>query len=291
VPLDYKLQTGEAVEVLTSKAQDAAPKRDWLLIVKSPRARNKIRQWFSRERREDAMETGRDLLQRALRRQSLPVVRLSSDEMMSQVAADLKYPTLDSLYVAIGEGHVSSESIVIRLSRLASIEVEEESEELPPARPVRLARQDAQPVVVQGRSDVWVKLARCCTPVPGDEIAGFITRGHGVSVHRVDCPNMKAMARETERVIDVSWAAGKPTSFAVSIRVEALDRQKLLRDVANVLSDQKVNILAASTQTGKDRIATLRFTFELADAAHLTSILSAVKRVDGVFDAYRMVPA
>jgi guanosine-3',5'-bis(diphosphate) 3'-pyrophosphohydrolase len=290
VPLDYKLQTGETVEVVTTKAQDFGPKRDWLLIVKSPRARNKIRQWFSRERREDALESGRDLLQRALRRQSLPVVRLSSDDMMSQVASQLKYPTLESLYVAIGEGHVSSESIVTRLTRLASDESEEEIEELPPARPVRLGRDVAQPVVVQGRSDVWVKLARCCTPVPGDEISGFITRGHGVSVHRTDCPNMRSTAKEPERVIDVSWTPGKPTSFAVSIQVEALDRQKLLRDVATVLADQKVNILSASTYTGRDRIATLRFTFELADAGHLSSILSAVKRVDGVFDAYRLVP-
>jgi len=289
VPIGYKLQTGETVEILTSKAQDAGPKRDWLLIVKSPRARNKIRQWFSRERREDAMETGKDLLQRALRRQSLPVIRLSSDEMMSQVAGDLKYPNLESLYVAIGEGHVSPESIVTRLSRLAAVEVEEEPEELPPARPVRLARP-SQPVVVQGMGDVWVKLARCCTPVPGDAISGFITRGHGVSVHRADCPNMRSMARERERVIEVSWAEGKPTSFAVSIQVDALDRKKLLGDVANVLADQKVNIVAASTQTGRDRIATLRFTFELADATHLSSILAAVKRVDGVYDAYRLVP-
>jgi len=290
VPLDYKLQTGDAVDIITSKAQDAGPKRDWLLIVKSPRARNKIRQWFSRERREDAMESGRELLQRALRRQSLPVVRLSSDQMMSQVAADLKYPGLDSLYVAIGEGHVSPESIVTRLSRLASIEVEEEAEELPPARPVHLARDAGQPVVVQGRSDVWVKLARCCTPVPGDQISGFVTRGQGVSVHRSDCPNMRWMTREPERVIEVAWAAGKPTTFAVSIQVEALDRKKLLGDVATVLAEQKVNIVAASTHTGRDRIATLRFTLELADAEHLSSIISAVKRVDGVFDAYRLVP-
>ncbi|MFN2589530.1 MAG: bifunctional (p)ppGpp synthetase/guanosine-3',5'-bis(diphosphate) 3'-pyrophosphohydrolase, partial [Actinomycetota bacterium] len=291
VPLDYKLQTGEAVEILTSKAPDAAPKRDWLLMVKSPRARNKIRQWFSRERREDAMETGRDLLQRELRRQSLPVVRLSSDETMSHIAADLKYPNLESLYVAIGEGHVSPQSIVTRLSRLVSDTVEEEPEEIPPARPVHLGGDGKQPVVVQGRSDVWVKLARCCTPVPGDEISGFVTRGHGVSVHRSDCPNMRALvATGPERLIEVSWAAGKPTSFMVSIQVEALDRQKLLRDVANVLADQRVNIVNASTHTGRDRIATLRFTFELADATHLSSILSAVKRIEGVFDAYRVVP-
>jgi guanosine-3',5'-bis(diphosphate) 3'-pyrophosphohydrolase len=290
VPLDYELRTGETVEVLTSKAPDAAPTRDWLSIVKSPRARNKIRQWFSRERRGDALEMGRDLLHRALRRHSLPVVRLSSDELMSQVAADLKYPTLDSLYVAIGEGHVSPQSIVSRLTRLVSEEAEEEAEEIPAARPVRLAREPAQSVVVQGRSDVWVNLARCCTPVPGDEIMGFITRGHGVSVHRTDCPNVKELSKSADRLIDVSWRPGKPTSFLVSIQVEALDRRKLLQDVATVLGDQHVNIVAASSNTGKDRIATLRFTFELADIAHLSSIVSAVKRVDGVFDAYREVP-
>jgi guanosine-3',5'-bis(diphosphate) 3'-pyrophosphohydrolase len=290
VPLDYELQTGDAVEVLTSKAPEAGPKQDWLAIVKSPRARTKIRQWFSRERREDALETGRDLLRRALRRQSLPIVRLSSDELMARVASDLRCPNLEALYVAIGEGHVSPQSVVSRLTRLVSEEAEEEGEEIHAARPVRLGKQPTQAVVVQGRSDVWVKLARCCTPVPGDEIMGFVTRGQGVSVHRVGCPNVGELAKEKDRVIDVAWSAGKATSFAVSILVEALDRRKLLQDVATVLGDQHVNIIAAASQTGKDRIATLRFTFELGDIAHLSSILSAVKRVDGVYDAYRVVP-
>ena len=290
VPLDYELKTGDSVEVLVAKAQDAGPKRDWLSIVKTPRARNKIRQWFSRERREDALETGKDLLQRELRRHSLPVVRLSSDQLMSQVAGDLKYPGLDSLYVAIGAGQVSPQSIVSRLSRLVSEDAEEEAEEIPAARPVRIARPANQPVVVQGRSDVWVKLARCCTPVPGDEIMGFVTRGHGVSVHRADCPNARDLTKQPERLIDVSWRAGAPTSFLVSIQVEALDRRKLLQDVATVLGDQHVNIIAASSNTGKDRIALLRFTFELADITHLSSIMSAVKRVESVFDAYRVVP-
>jgi GTP pyrophosphokinase len=294
VPLDYQLQTGETVEIVTSKAQDAAPSRDWMNIVKSPRARNKIRQWFSRERREDALESGRDLLKGALRRQSLPAVRLTTDALMNQVATDLKYPTLDSLYVAIGEGHVSPQSIVTRLSRLVSEEAEEEAEEVQFVRPVKIGRDEGptgqEAVVVQGRSDVWVKLARCCTPVPGDEIMGFITRGHGVSVHRSDCPNMRDLSKEGQRLIDVSWRAGRPTSFAVSVQIEALDRQKLLRDVATVLGDQKVNILAASTNTGRDRIAVLRFTFEIADIAHLSSILAAIKRVEGVYDARRETP-
>jgi GTP pyrophosphokinase len=290
VPLDYQLQTGDTVEILASKAPDAGPSRDWLTIVKSPRARNKIRQWFSRERREDMLETGRDLLARALRKHSLPVVRLTTDELMGQVAAGLKYPALDALYVAIGEGQVSPQSIVSRLARLVSAESEEEAEEIPAARPVRLARPPAPAVVVQGRSDVWVNLARCCTPVPGDAIMGFITRGQGVSVHRVDCPNVKELKRQRDRTIEVSWRGGAPTSFLVSIQVEALDRRKLLQDVATVLGDQHINIVAASSNVGKDRIATLRFTFELADIAHLSSVLSSVKRVDGVFDAYRLLP-
>jgi guanosine-3',5'-bis(diphosphate) 3'-pyrophosphohydrolase len=290
VPLGYELQTGDTVEVLTSKAPDAGPSRDWLSIVKSPRARGKIRQWFSRERREDALETGRDLLHKDLRKHSLPIVRLSSDELMKQIAADLKYPTLDSLYVAIGEGHVSPQSVVSRLTRLVSEDTEEEAEEIPAARPVRLAPQPTSAVVVQGRSDVWVKLSRCCTPVPGDEIMGFVTRGLGVSVHRTDCPNVKSLRNEPDRLIDVSWSVGKPTSFLVSIQVDALDRRKLLQDVATVLGDQHVNIVAASSNTGKDRIAVLRFTFELGDIAHLSSILSNVKRVDGVFDARRVLP-
>jgi len=166
----------------------------------------------------------------------------------------------------------------------------EEAEAIPAARPVRLSPGPTQAIVVQGRSDVWVKLARCCTPVPGDKIMGFVTRGQGVSVHRTDCPNVGELSKEPDRLIEVDWSAGKPTSFAVSIQVEALDRRKLLQDIATTLGDQHVNIIAASTNTGKDRIATLRFTFELADIAHLRSVLSAVKRIDGVFDAFRVVP-
>jgi GTP pyrophosphokinase len=292
VPLDYHLQTGDTVVVLTSKAKDAAPSRDWLKIVKSPRARNKIKQWFSRERREDAIDTGRDLLQRELRRQGLPLKRLTTEETLTGVAGELKYPSLESFLAAVGEGHVSPQSVVTRLSRLVAAEVEEEETvDVPPARPVRLGPRTADgAVVVQGSSDVWVKLARCCTPVPGDEILGFVTRGKGVSVHRSDCPNAKALGRESDRFIDVSWQPGKGTSFVVSIQVEALDRNKLLGDVATAISESQVNILSASSTVGRDRIARLRFTFELADIAHLSGVLAAVKKVDSVFDAFRVVP-
>jgi GTP diphosphokinase / guanosine-3',5'-bis(diphosphate) 3'-diphosphatase len=294
VPLDYELQTGDAVEILTSKAQGEGPSQDWLQFVATPRARNKIRQWFARGRREDAMEHGKDQLQRLMRKQNLPFKRLATDEALRQVAEEMKYPDLESLYVALGEGHVSPQSVMARLSRLVSDTSEEDEEptEVPLARPVKIGPTDvSQGVVVRGLPDVWVRLGRCCTPVPGDEIVGFVTRGQGVSVHRTDCPNVKSLREEPERMIEVTWAEGKPTSFTVAIQVEALDRTRLLSDVATVLSDNHVNILSATSTTGRDRITRLRFTFELGDITHLSSVLASVKRVDGVYDAYRVVPS
>jgi GTP pyrophosphokinase len=290
VPLDYQLQTGDTVDVLTSKGQDAGPSRDWLQVVATPRARNKIRQWFSRERREDAMDTGRDMLQRELRKQGLPLKRLTTEDTLSRVAADLKYPSIDAMLVAVGEGHVSPQSVAVRLTRMISQDEEEEVAEIPPARPVRLAPRSEKPVLVAGADDLWVNLARCCTPVPGDEIVGFVTRGRGVSVHRADCPNVKALVTQADRFIDVSWRPGRGTSFVVAVQIEALDRKKLLGDVATALAEHQINILAATSTVGKDRVAKLRFTFELADITHLTGILQSVKKVDGVFDAYRVVP-
>jgi guanosine-3',5'-bis(diphosphate) 3'-pyrophosphohydrolase len=290
VPLDYKLQTGDTVDVLTSKGQDAAPSRDWLQVVATPRARNKIRQWFSRERREDAMDTGRDMLQRELRKQGLPLKRLTTEDTLSRVAADLKYPSIDAMLVAVGEGHVSPQSVAVRLTRMISQDEEEEVAEIPPARPVRLAPRSEKPVLVAGADDLWVNLARCCTPVPGDEIVGFVTRGRGVSVHRADCPNARALATQPDRFIEVTWRPGRGTSFVVAVQIEALDRKKLLGDVATALAEHQINILAATSTVGKDRVAKLRFTFELADINHLAGILQSVKKVDSVFDAYRVVP-
>jgi GTP pyrophosphokinase len=292
VPLDYELRTGDSVEILTSKAQGEGPSQDWLQFVQTPRARNKIRQWFARGRREDALDQGKDLLQRQMRKQNLPIKRLATEDTLEQIARDLKHPDLDSLYVAMGEGHVSPQSVVARLSRLVSGTPDEDVTEVPLARPVRIAQPDiSKGVMVKGLPDVWVKLGRCCTPVPGDTIVGFVTRGQGVSVHRGDCPNVKTLRREPERMIDVDWSEGKPTSFVVAIQVEALDRTRLLSDLATVLSDHHVNILSANSTTGRDRITRLRFTFELADIAHLSSILAAAKRVESVYDAYRVVPS
>ncbi len=291
VPLDYELRTGDTVEILTSKAQGEGPSQDWLKFVVTPRARNKIRQWFSRERREDALDEGRDALHRLMRKQNVPFKRLATEEALEQLAEEMKFPDLESLYVAVGEGHVSPQSVVARLTRLVTGTPETDVTNVPLARPVEVGTPDiTSGVVVPGSVDVWVRLARCCTPVPGDEILGFVTRGQGVSVHRTDCPNAKNLAKEPERLIEVSWRTGKPTSFVVSIQVEALDRTRLLSDVATVLSDHHVNIISATSAVGRDRITTLRFTFELADIAHLSQILGAAKRVENVYDAYRVVP-
>jgi GTP diphosphokinase / guanosine-3',5'-bis(diphosphate) 3'-diphosphatase len=291
VPLDYELRTGDTVDILTSKAEGEGPSQDWLKFVVTPRARSKIRQWFSRERREDAMEEGREQLHRLMRKQNVPFKRLATEEALEQLAGEMKFPGLESLYVAMGEGHVSPQSVVARLMRAVAGTTEEDATEVPLARPVRVGGPDVSSgVVVPGSADVWVRLARCCTPVPGDEILGFVTRGQGVSVHRTDCPNAKGLAREPERLIDVSWRTGRPTSFVVTIQVDALDRTRLLSDVATALSDHHVNIISATSTVSRDRITTLRFTFELADITHLSQILSAVKKVENVYEAYRVVP-
>ena len=294
VPLDYELRTGDTVEVLTSKAQGEGPSQDWLKFVATPRARNKIRQWFSRERREDALEDGRDALQRFMRRQNVPLKRLATEEALRLLAEEMKFPSLEALYVAVGEGHVSPQSVVARLSRSVQGTTDEDVTEVPLARPVRVGEPTSTDVTsgieVPGSADVWVRLARCCTPVPGDEILGFVTRGQGVSVHRTDCPNAKGLESQPERLIEVSWRSGKPTTFVVAIQVEALDRTRLLSDVATVLSDHHVNILSATSAVGRDRTTLLRFTFELADITHLAGILGAVKKVENVYDAFRVVP-
>ena len=294
VPLDYELRTGDTVDILTSKAQGEGPSQDWLRWVKTPRARNKIRQWFSRERREDALEDGREQLQRLMRKQNVPFKRLATEDALEQLADEMKFPSLEALFVAVGEGQVSPQSIVARLARSVQGSTEEDVTEVPLARPVHLGQPSSTDVtsgvVVPGSEDVWVRLARCCTPVPGDDILGFVTRGQGVSVHRTDCPNAKSLISQPERLIDVTWKAGKPTSFVVAVQVEALDRTRLLSDVATVLSDHHVNILSATSAVGRDRTTMLRFTFELADITHLAEILGAVKKVENVYDAFRVVP-
>ncbi|GAA2593259.1 bifunctional (p)ppGpp synthetase/guanosine-3',5'-bis(diphosphate) 3'-pyrophosphohydrolase [Streptomyces axinellae] len=296
VPLESTLDNGDTVEVFTSKAPGAGPSRDWLGFVKSPRARNKIRAWFTKERRDEAIEQGKDAIARAMRKQNLPIQRILTGDSLVTLAHEMRYPDISALYAAIGEGHVSAQHICQKLVQAlgGEDEAKEDLAETTPPMPTRTKRRSmADPgVVVKGvGSDVWVKLARCCTPVPGDPIIGFVTRGNGVSVHRADCVNIDSLAKEPERILEVEWAPTQSSVFLVAIQVEALDRSRLLSDVTRVLSDQHVNILSAAVQTSRDRVATSRFTFEMGDPKHLGHVLKAVRGVEGVYDVYRVTSA
>jgi guanosine-3',5'-bis(diphosphate) 3'-pyrophosphohydrolase len=293
VPLQHRVRSGDTCEIFTSKVESAGPTRDWLQFVESPRARNKIRQWFSRERKVDMVEAGRDELTKEFRREGLPIQRMWASALLLDEIEAAAYADLDALLAAIGEHHVSARSVAQRIAK--EFRSGDDAEQLPatvlrqsgPRRP-----RSSTGVHVEGLDDVLVRLSRCCTPVPGDEIIGFVTRGRGVSVHRADCANAESlMSEQAARLIDVEWDGDQTKSvFRAGVEVVALDRSKLLRDVANALSEQHVNIVSCSTHTGGDRVAKMRFEFEMADASHLESVLRTIKQIDAVYDAYRLVP-
>jgi GTP diphosphokinase / guanosine-3',5'-bis(diphosphate) 3'-diphosphatase len=293
VALESALTNGDTVEIFTSKAPDAGPSQDWLGFVKSARAKNKIRHWFSKERREAAAETGKTAIARMMRKQNLPLQRLATADALNAIATDLHYTDLSALYAAVGEGHVSAQSVVAKLVKSAG-GVEGAQEDLAEAtlvtRQPRPATQVSDSgVAVEGANDVWARLSKCCTPVPGDQITGFVTRGNGVSVHRADCVNLGHLLQsEPERLVNVRWSPREGSQFLVAIQVEALDRTGLLSDVTRTLSDQHVNILSATVSTTRDRVAFSRFTFEMGDPKHLGAVLRAVRSIDGVYDVYRV---
>lgn len=291
VPLDTQLQSGDTVEIFTSKSPEAAPSKDWLNFVKSPRAKAKIKQWFSAERREDAIEIGKESIAKALRKHNLPLQKILSSESMLDLAHQLRLNDVESLYAAVGEGHISSQQVVEKLSSSVATDAEaaEALFELPnKTRSQNRSRANDSGVLVRGDADVMAKLARCCTPVPGDEIIGFVTRGSGVSVHRTDCKNTEQLRSQPERLMDVSWAPDAKSLFLVQIQIEALDRSGLLSDVTRVLSEHHVNILSASVSTRSDRVALSRFVFEMGDPGTLEHLLNAVKRIEAVYDVYRV---
>ena len=289
VPLESKLNNGDVIEIVTNKGEHAGPSRDWLNFVKSPRARSKIKAWFSKERREEAIDAGRESIARQMRKAGLPLQKIFAGHALLELAHDMHYADIDALYSAVGDGHVSASSIIEKL--VASIGAEDSHpqptiENIPTG--VQTTRRTSSAIEVEGVDDVLAKLARCCTPVPGDPIMGFITKGSGISVHREDCINAGDLREhQSERVVGVKWLAGAASIFLVNIQVEALDRARLLADVTRTLSEQHVNILSAAVSTSKDRVAISRFTFEMADAKHLDSVLAAVRNIEGVYDVYR----
>ena len=294
VPLDTKLNSADAVEIFTSKAPTAGPSRDWLGMVASSRARTKIRQWFSRERREDAIELGREELIKELRREGLPVQKLASERSLAELATAMNYADLDALHAAIGDNRISARAVAQRVLRDLRGGVYEEQLPITARRQPTAAppgRGSAVGVYVEGLDDLMVRLSRCCTPVPGDEIVGFVTRGRGVSVHRADCANAASLAsRSRERLIEVEWDHRSSSVFVATIEVVAIDRSRLLTDVTKVVSEHHLNIVSANTQTDADRISRMRFDVELADPAHLESVLNLIRHLDAVYDVYRILP-
>jgi GTP pyrophosphokinase len=290
VPLDSTLNSGDSVEVFTSKNPDAGPSQDWLNFVKSPRARNKIRGWFTKERREEAIEQGKDAIARAMRKQNLPLQKLMGQDVVAEVAAQMRYDGVEALYAAVGEGHVSPQSVLEKVVAALQGEAEADEADVPfiPRGRARQLRPSDSGVLVRGAPDILVKLAKCCTPVPGDQIVGFVTRGTGVSVHQADCVNVKSLLAEPDRMIEVEWAPTSSSVFLVQIQVEALDRSGLLSDVTRVLSEHHVNILSATVSTSSDRLALSRFVFEMGDTVHLDRLLNAVRRIEAVYDVYRV---
>lgn len=294
VPLESTLENGDVVEVFTSKSVNAGPSRDWLTFVKSPRARSKIRQWFTKERREEAIEQGKEQIAKLMRKEGLPLKRLLSHESLTLAAEHFKISDVSALYAAVGEGNLSAQAVVRRVIDLHGGS-EGAQEDLAEAVTItgrrgrsKVAGAGDAGVVVKGAPDVWVKLAKCCTPVPPDAILGFVTKGGGVSVHRQDCTNASSLQSQPERLLEVEWAPDSKSTFLVNIQVEALDRARLLSDITMALSDAHVNILSANLSTTRDRVAKSRFTFEMAETKHLDTVLRAVRGVPGVFDAYRV---
>ncbi|MCT1607055.1 bifunctional (p)ppGpp synthetase/guanosine-3',5'-bis(diphosphate) 3'-pyrophosphohydrolase [Nesterenkonia massiliensis] len=292
VPLSSELQHGDWVEIFTSKAEGAGPSNDWLMFVKSARARNKIRQWFSKERREESIERGKEMLTKAVRKSSLPLQKVMNPDVLQTIAQELHYADISGLYAGVGEEHVSTQNVIEHLTALFDTEDEdsEEHDTTPITSPsMRPSEYSDAGVVVKGAGNVLAKLARCCTPVPPDEIEGFVTRGQGVSVHRADCRNVRQLREQPGRLVEVEWAPTKSSVFLVEIQVEALDRKSLLSDVTRVLAESQVNILSATVHTSRDRVAISRFSFEMGDPRYLNHVLNSVRRIDGVYDVYRTV--
>jgi GTP pyrophosphokinase len=307
VPLSEPLHSGETVEIFTSKVEGAGPSRDWLKFVSSHRASSKIKQWFSRERRDVAARDGKAALERALRREGMTMAdlakasratsngngkRAKGPKNLDAIASELGYEDLESLHAAIGEGHVNAEPLASQIVREFIISEPPPAERIVTPRSKPRRDPSSVGVRVEGFDDVFVRLSRCCTPVPGDNIMGFVTRGRGVSVHRTDCSNAESLAlAQADRLIEVEWDVdGQVDSFVVSLEVRAYDRSHLLAEVYQAVSEQHINILSSASSTSDDRIARLTFEFEIVDLAHLDWLIRAIRQVDGVYDVFRVVP-
>ncbi len=291
VPLHYKLKSGDRVEILTSKA-GRGPSRDWMTLAQSSRARNKIRQWFSRETREDAEQKGRETLENALKQQNLPYRKIAGSAVLAQVIRESGFKKAEDFYLALGSGKLTAQSIVNKvIQRLKVDQVAEE--EIVPRKATRAKDalgSNTYGIQVEGVDDVLVRLAKCCTPVPGDPVVGYISLGKGITIHRKDCPNVKALMRNPERFTPVDWDGGASRSFRVQIAVDSWDRPRLLEDVARTFAEHGANIVSYGGVV-EDQMARNWYVAEVGDVKALRALLTSLRNVDAVFDAYRVTPS
>lgn len=292
VPLEYKLNSGDTCEILVSQGEINEPSQDWLEFVVSPKARSKIKQWLSRERLEDLVENGKDELIERLRQKGLPAQKVLASQVLSDEVALLNFEDDDAFFAAIGDQRIDAVAIVERMSKRMRDGVQPDQLSMSAVSSNFETSPQRNGVHIEGMPDVMVRLSRCCTPVPGDEVLGFVTKGRGVTVHRADCANASSLfTQDSTRLVEVEWSSDNSGAvFIAAVEIVALDRSRLLRDVANALSDEHVNIVACTTHTGVDRVAKMRFEFEFADPSHLQSVLRVIKRIDGVYDANRVMP-
>jgi GTP pyrophosphokinase len=291
VPLHYRLRSGDRVEILTGKSAARGPSRDWLSLVASSRARNKIRQFFSREQKEDLEAKGREALEHSLKAQNLPYKKLAGSAVLAGVIRESGYKKAEDFYIALGSGKLTAARIVDKvLQQLKVAEVAEEPIPLKKPRAREAAGSDSYGINVIGVEDVLVRLAKCCTPVPGDDIVGYISLGKGITIHRGDCPNVRALRRNPERFTPVEWEGGGNQSFRVQIAVDSWDRPRLLEDVARTFAEHGSNIVSYGG-TVEDQMARNWYVAEVGDVKGLRGLLSSLRNIEGVFDARRVTPS
>ncbi len=290
VPLDYNLSTGEIVEILTTQSAGHGPSRDWLKVVKTNQARNKIKQWFKKERREENIEKGKEMLEREAKRQGYKMSLLVNGDWVEGIFKKYGFNSLDDMYSALGYGGVSTNQVLTRLID----EYRKANNQDPPETIIRETRPDRERsladhgISVKGIDNVMVRFAKCCNPVPGDPIIGYITKGRGVSVHRGDCINLSDGSVDTNRLIEVSWVGEHKASYNAEIQLVARDRRAILADITNAIADIKINVTAINARTARNKLVVINITMEINDTQQLEKVMRYLGRLQDVVDVYRV---
>jgi guanosine-3',5'-bis(diphosphate) 3'-pyrophosphohydrolase len=294
VPLTYKLQSGDIVEILTSRTAQG-PSRDWLQFVASSGARNRIRQWFKRERREDAEHLGREALLEGLRKQGLPAQRLINSDLLTEIVKESGQTKKEEFFILLGSGKISAHHVVQRIVQGLNHEGEPAATVLSTSTSTERQGKGAPSasqlgIRVDGIEDVAVRLPQCCRPVPGDDVVGYISLGRGITVHRRDCPNVRTLEKNPERFARVEWDTRTKAPIRVEVQIEAYDRNHLLEDISRTFSESGISIIGAQITTASSNMVKDRFVFDVPHIDYLETVLQRIRRIDTVYDAYRVTP-